>query len=349
MKRPGPVIVLFLGIVYAAATESHALEAILPSDLETQFVWRTDQLPDGVDPGEALFALDREGRPHLGFRDILVALGHRDGLDHQAYRVTGVQTIDAFAWMRDGVLTVISGNELGVARQDGLDVMLTLPSRDMRIEPASGSRFYLYGGDTPAQQRSLYVYRKGGQLLHLLKAPSAIGAVAGDGEVTFFAVARSIYLQVPGQPLHFVYEAEGTVTSLALARPSGLFYGTREAFGYVTEAGKGYAFVQGAGGELRVHGEDLYLFIAEEGVVKGSPVSSFEQLAQSLMAVAAPAPLAAPAEPLELNLAPQAAEETPDAKGSIKERLTELEELLRLELITEAEFAEKRQQILDDL
>ena len=168
MKRPGPVIVLFLGIVYAAATESHALEAILPSDLETQFVWRTDQLPDGVDPGEALFALDREGRPHLGFRDIVVALGHRDGLDHQAYRVTGVQTIDAFAWMRDGVLTVISGNELGVARQDGLDVMLTLPSRDMRIEPASGSRFYLYGGDTPAQQRSLYVYRKGGELYRIV-------------------------------------------------------------------------------------------------------------------------------------------------------------------------------------
>ena len=349
MKRPGPVIVLFLGIVYAAGTESHALEAILPAGLETQFVWRTDQLPDGVDPGEASFALDREGRPHLGFRDIVVALGHRDDLDHQAYRVPGVQTIDAVAWMRDGVLMVISGNELGVAGQDGLDVMLTLPSREMRIEPASGDRFYLYGGDTAPQRRSLYVYRKGGQLLHLLKAPSAIGAVAGDGEVTFFAVAESIYLQVPGQPLHFVYEAEGTVISLALAPPSGIFYGTEEAFGYVTEAGEGYAFVRGAGGELRVHGEDLYLFIAEEGVVKSSPVSSFEQLAQSLMAAAASAAASAPAEPLDLNLTPPTAEETPRGAGSAKERLAELEELLRLELITEAEFAEKRRQILDDL
>ena len=137
--------------------------------------------------------------------------------------------------------------------------------------------------------------------------------------------------------------------SLALAPPSGIFYGTEEGFGYVTEAGNGFAFVQGVGGELRVHGEDLYLFIAEEGVVKSSPVSSFEQLAQSLMAAAASAAAAAPAEPLELNLTPETAEETPRGAGSAKERLVELEELLRLELITEAEFAEKRQQILDDL
>ena len=284
MKRPGLVGVIFLGILTAAGTESHALEAVFPATLEVRSVWRTDQLPEGVGPEEASFALDHEGRPHLGFRDILVALGHREDVDRQVFHVPGVQTVDAFAWMRDGVLMVISGNELGVPGEKGLDVILTLPAPGMKIESASGDRLYLYGGDTAPRRQSLYMYRKGGQLLHLLKAPAAIGAVAGDGVVTFFAVANSIYLQVAGEPLIFVYEAEAPVTSLAVAPPLGLFYGTERIFGYVTESGKGYAFVQGAGGELRVHGEDLYLFVPEEGVVKAAPVSSFEALAQSLAA-----------------------------------------------------------------
>ena len=85
------------------------------------------------------------------------------------------------------------------------------------------------------------------------------------------------------------------------------------------------------------------------GTPREERVPTLAAVSSSYPSAAASAAESAPAEPLELNLTTQAAEETPRGAGSAKERLAELEELLRLELITEAEFAEKRQQILDDL
>ncbi len=341
MKRPALGVAFLLSIVCGTGLESRALEAVFPQALETRFIFRIDQLPGRIDGGEARFALDREGRPYLALGDLLIAIGHRDDFAHERYRVPGGANIDRLAWMRDGALLVISGSQLGVMTGERINPMLALPSASMRIEPASGDAFYLYGGDTPDQRRSLYLYRKGGQLLHLFRAPAAIGAVAGDGDVTFLAIEESIYILVLGEPLRFVYEAGEAVSGLAVAPPWGVFFGTAQSFGYVTESATGYAFIRGQGGEPRVHDEDLYLFLPDEGVVKASPVSSFEDLAR-LLIEGPPEETETPA-PLELDFAPT------DEGRSARERLTELEALLEQELITPEEFAEKRQQILDDL
>ncbi len=308
LNRPTLGVAVLLLAVCSAGTASRALEAVLPQPLETRFILRIDQLPDGIDIGGVRFNLDRQGRPHLAFGDVLISLGHRDDLAHEIHRLPGGTAIDRLAWMRDGTLLVISGQELGVPTEDGLAVILALPSADMRIEPASSEAFYLYGGDSPAQRRSLYIHRRGGRLLHLLKAPTPIHAVAGDSDVTFLSIDKSIYLLVRGEPLRFVYEAEEAVTALALAPPWGLFYGTEQTFGYVTESGMGFAFLRGKGGEPKVHEDDLYLFITDEGVVRSTPVSSFEQLARVLVEGirgSGPTPEAI-AAPLELDLAPAA-------------------------------------------
>jgi hypothetical protein len=226
--------------------------------------------------------VNKEGRPFAVLDNTLIGLRYREDSASMSLRISGVKTINHLAWMQDGALLIISGRKLGVPTGKGFQTILDLPADGMKIEPASGDVAYLYGGDNPLNRRDLYLYKKGGELLQLLRTPLPIQAISGNGNITFVAMGKSIYLLGMGKPLTLVYQINDEVTSLAMAPPSGLFYSSKRGVGYINQRGKGYLFLRGKGAELTVHLEDLYLFFPDEGIMRYSPISSFERLAHSI-------------------------------------------------------------------
>lgn len=278
LARTKNCAVIILGIFPCTQAGAQSFDGVFPHDFKAGFILRIADLPEDIHPKKLLFSLAADGRPFVYLNDKLIALQHRTDVVAKSLTLKGVDSIDDFAWMGNGALLVISGRKLGAPTGQGFRVLITLPAEDMKIAPATADYFYLYGGDTPAQRQNLYVYERSGSLLHLLWAPQPIGSVSGDGEFTFLAVGDSVYLLVPGRLLTLVFAAGDEVTSLAMAPPWGLFYATANKVGYVRESGKAYAFLTARDAEVRVDGEDLYVLIPGDGIVKGSPVSSFDQV-----------------------------------------------------------------------
>jgi hypothetical protein len=234
-------------------------------------------------PG-ALFALDEIGRPHLLARNGLVRFAAVAGDTSITLPLSGGEAVNAIAWMRDGALLMVSGRDLGFVGREGFCRILELPSTGMVLEPASETECYLLGGSTTAQRRHLYKYRKDGKLLHLLEASKPIGAVCGDGRVTYVAVGTGIYVLAPGRLLAHLYETPTPSRYLALAPQRGLFYATGGSVGYIDGPGTGFEFMPGRDIAIRSHGEDLYLLAPGQGILKCSPASEFAALANGLRA-----------------------------------------------------------------
>ena len=264
-----------------AAAGPVPFEALFPEGLEAGFLARFEDLPLGVNSHDLRFSVDDVGRPFLAVGNAFIALRENETDSAGSVRLPDVERIDHFAWMRDGALMVVSGRKLGEVTEAGFVVIQELPSAGMKVEPASVEEFYIYGGDTPAQARNVYVYRKGGGLMQLVRGESPVSAVAGDGKSTLFAVGEAIYLHADGEPVRILHTTDGEVTSLAMA-PQGLFYSTTKGVGYISGPGKGFEFLKGKGAELQVSGDALYLFFADEGIMRLSPVSSFEGMATDL-------------------------------------------------------------------
>ena len=150
----------------------------------------------------------------------------------------------------------------------------------MRVRPASAGQCYLFGGYPASQAVNLYLYRKGGDILQIIRAEAEIRAVAGDGDFTFVAIDRSVYLLAPERPLTLVCRAERPIRSLALGPSSVLFYATDTSVGISTGPGHRVEFLQGRGGEIRVRGETLYLFSPSRGLMSLFPVSRLVRMAR---------------------------------------------------------------------
>ena len=157
-----------------------------------------------------------------------------------------------------------------------------LPDEQMKVAPASVNECYLYGGKNAKVRRDLYLYRKDGMLLHLLRAPAPITAIAGNREFTFLAIGPKIYLFTEGKPLLLVYSTDSNVTSLAVSPPAAIFFATANSVGYVSEPGRGFSFVQGKGAKVQVRDGSLFLFFPDQGIMKCSPISGFVKMAEDL-------------------------------------------------------------------
>jgi hypothetical protein len=230
--------------------------------------------------------LDAEGRPHILIGRSLIGLKDRQDRKPVLLRIPGKEKIDDFTWFPDGTFLAVSEDRLGVPGKDRFHVILTLPDRGMRITPADPGRFYIHGGGG-GQRRNLYLYERGGRLTHLLRLPFPIVDVTGVGNVTFVAAGRTIYLVAQNRPITRVYEAKDDLRSLVLAPAGGLFYVTDNGVGYLRGLGACFTFLKGRGAKIAVFGEDLYLSFADLGVLKASPVSSFERLVATLFEEAA--------------------------------------------------------------
>ncbi|MBT3349730.1 MAG: hypothetical protein HOC91_00445 [Nitrospinaceae bacterium] len=173
---------------------------------------------------------------------------------------------------------MVWGKRLGVFADSGFETLSQLPEAGMQVKTVNGRQVYLYGGGSG----SLYVYDISRGLVHLMRAPEPIGAVSGNGTLTFLAMKEEVYLFSPGKPLSLVYRASEKITSLAMVPPSGLFYSTKKRVGYIYDKARGYSFLKGKGAELLTRKSDLYLFFRDEGVMKVGPVSAFGLFAKEV-------------------------------------------------------------------
>lgn len=252
-------------------------EAVFPKALKLSFLIRLDELPGDIHIKNFLFDVNWRGVPYLFHRNRLVSFDPARRGSVRMLFVRGVDKIDRFAWVGDALL-MVWGKRLGVLAESGFETLSQLPEEGMQIKTVNGRQVYLYGGGSG----SLYVYDINRGLVHLIRAPAPVGAVSGNGTLTFLAMDDGIYLFSPGKPLSLAYRAAEKVTSLAMVPPSGLFYSTEKRVGYIYDKGKGYSFLKGKGAELLTRKDDLYLFFRDEGVMKVGPVSAFEQFAKSL-------------------------------------------------------------------
>ncbi len=278
-------ILLLLTIFVFATSSVHArgggFETVFPKTAQAEFILYFEDLPQEIRSKRLVFQVSETGHPVLIVDNILMTFKHGTDSFSGTYEVPNVDVIDHAAWMRNGDLLMISGNKMGEVTETGFEILLTLPDEGMKVEPASVGQAYLYGGSKKSQRKHLYLYKEGGKLMHLLRTPSPINAVAGYGELTIFAMGRSIYMLAEGEPMTHVYITQGKATSLAIAPNGGIFYATDKEVGYITGRDQGYPIIKGQGAQVVVRGDDVYLFFPESGIFKISPASSFEDVANS--------------------------------------------------------------------
>lgn len=256
-------------------------ELALPAKSNGGFIFRFADLPAGSASRPARLAVMPEGQPTVIFGRHLIALKDKEGRIPLAWESPGKQPLDEYAWMADGTFLAVSGARLGMPEEDGFKVLLELPEENMRLAPAGPDLFYLFGGMTDEQRRSVYLYAKGGRLLHLVQLDLPVAVVAGNGTLTFFATGNAIYRLLPQEGIGLVYETEDEVTSLALAGTGGLFYGTPSGAGYVRGPGQGIAFLRGAAAEVATDRENLFVLVPDVGVLKIAPVPIFDSIPAS--------------------------------------------------------------------
>lgn len=290
------IIIILLAVLLICTEDAQALEGFLPDDLQISVLVQPKDLPGEFRDSKNILQINEVGQPTLLMKDTFLTLKNRaDQKVIPPFKVAGVTKIDHYAWMHDGALLMIVGRKLGGLTMAGFEPILSLPAAGMKVQPAAADLCYLYGGDTDVQRRHLYLYKKGGRLLHLLDAAEPITAVAGNGNTTFAALGDAVFALISGHPAFLIYTAEETITSLTLVMESGgILYTTPNHAGYIHAPGSGFAFISKAGVEVKAFQNDLYILLPDKGLLRATPLSSFEKLAATMKAVEkAPLPPAA--------------------------------------------------------
>lgn len=276
-------IVIYLNVVAGAKDVPLPFTSVFPRGVKLGFVLRLgEQFPD-IAAKKSLFDISHKGQPFLVIDDTFIGLKSTKKHKLGAFKIPELKNISDFTWMEDGTLLVISGKKLGEITIDGFQPIINLPFTGMKIKPASTDRCYLYDGNMSQKKQEIYLYKKGGELLKLFQAPGTINAIAGDGKTTFIAIGKEIFALRWNGLLTLIYEVDDNVTSLEFYPPVGLFYSTKKTVGYIHKNGEGYEFIRGQGGDIRVKGDDLYIFFQDSGdLLKCFPVSKFNKLTKAL-------------------------------------------------------------------
>lgn len=253
---------------------------VLPHDVKPELIISFDDLGNVPDTDNVRFSLNHLGQPFILFGKVLMGLQSVDVSVPSRFDLETTDSISGFAWMRDGALLIVIGDELHEMTTEGLKRVRRLPSRDMKVSPASSDEFYLYGGSGDAQQRNVYMCRRDGSILHLLEASSHVGAVVGDGKNTFVAIDDSIFIVAAGKPLALLASIGEPVRSIAIGPDNSLFYSTDDGVGICTGPGEGFFFLRGSGGLVAVNGDQLYLYLPNEGIVSYSPASRLVEMSR---------------------------------------------------------------------
>ena len=215
----------------------------------------------------ARLRLDDAGRPYLITHTTIVPLQRLDsGEAARPFRIAGAAELEDAAWMDDGVLVIVVGQELGVVGETGFAPVATLPSPHMHVTRAAADTAWVFA---PASSDGrLYIYAKSGALTEVLHAPAAITAVSGSLERAFLAIGGSILRLTAHATTELVFDGADPIIALA-ATPTGVMFSTRNGVFVAHERAVVRLTAQPASA-IEVHGDDVILVLQGIGVVQGA-------------------------------------------------------------------------------
>ena len=248
-------------------------DGFFPATAQAGFIFKLDAALEG----KALaFDVSPAGQPFLAADQVIFPVNDRPTRKLPPFKLSGVGRIDELGFTRDGALLLISGKTLGAATARGFRLLSNLPQEKLHLSTGSAQETWVWGG------QSIYSLSRGGKVEHLVRAPSTIEALAGDGPRLVFATQGALLeLLGTGEP-RLLVALPGPARSLALVPGGGLFYSTDAEVGFVSAEGRRYPFVKGKGAQVRVAGGELFLFFEDEGILRCSPVESFAAMAQAI-------------------------------------------------------------------
>jgi len=229
------------------------------------------------------FSIDASGQPWFAVPDRYNTKGfvlnparqYRFGLSHP---LRGMVCLD------NGALMFHAGHDVGFigstdapANKDGMMMVLpfqpavTLPLSDCQLYAGADNALYIVG---PAESGDHEVYllqpeatsQSDRKLLRnfrkVFTSPEPIGAVTGDGRVTFVSLGRTITKIVrDGQaPPEILVHPSGNIKQLAYSPGAGLFYATEHAVGLAGERGM-WNFLGLNYARIALRNESLYVCV----------------------------------------------------------------------------------------
>ena len=183
----------------------------------------------------------------------------------------GEVEVKSFAATAEALAVFRSDNRLGYFDGQAVRDIAPTPIADAAMVASSDrSRLFLYrtwpddAGSTPA----LVSYADGQAPQLLAGSFEAIGSVGGDAFVTYFSVENALYQVVSsGRPNIIVMLPRREDTILGIASAAGATYFSTTRGVYLLTDELAVPVVLGLGGQLRVHGADLYVLSAAHGRV----------------------------------------------------------------------------------
>lgn len=242
---------------------------------------------------EARFAVDARGNPWFGHGKSRILLSPKQ---HIRLRTMGQFEDFAFVGGRDMVACddkYLVSPQISAAepkQENGDSVMdmialVKLDHDDCRLFEAGPHKVYMVLRDDTANRDEITSIesRPGAKpkiRTFLRVGGSPISALAGDGDVTFYAQGKSIYQFKQGDKSPVLYfEATDDVRSLAYSATTGLFYATSKRAAFVSPKFQ-LAFLTTPDPQLALRGKDLYIRLAlSNDVLKLSRADLFKTLA----------------------------------------------------------------------
>ena len=173
--------------------------------------------------------------------------------------------------------------EHGVPVMDFI-AMMKLDHGDCRLFDAGPDKFYVVLRDGAKSRDEVTLVTVGDEKPRIRKFLRVAGprlvAVAGDGDVTYYAEGKSIYEFKAGDdaPTRY-FEASAPVKSLAYSESAGLFYATTQNVGFVSATFQ-MTLISSPDPQIALRGSDLYVRLGKSlAVLKISGADQLKTLA----------------------------------------------------------------------
>ena len=195
------------------------------------------------------------------------------GLAPTAKRLPG--HISSFAYTSDGLLFVISSDNLGFVNKEGsFEQVFKLPSSGMKISGGK-DRMYLYE-QNPSGTNSLYAYFKGRKCVKLVESPEPIRSVSEMSNTIYYATGKAIFRFELGKKLQMALGAPGkdVIESVAADPETGALYFSAGGSVYSLTDETVTTVTRQTGGLLKYRTGTLFIFNATNRFLVG--ISSTE-------------------------------------------------------------------------
>lgn len=260
-------------LVLAAAPQPW--EGVFPANAQAGFLLKLDA---ALTTTRLAFDVSPEGQPFLAAGAVVFPVVDRPERELPPFKLAGAERIEELGFTRDGALLLVSGRTLGVATSSGFKPLAALPAEAFQLASGRPGELWLWRG------QSAYLFTRSGKLEHLFRAPAALEALTGEGARVVFAMQGSLLELLPGGAPRVLAVLATPVRSLALSPGGGVFYSTEREVGFLAPTGRRVTIVRGKGARLRVAAGALFLLFDDEGLLRCSPVESFEAMARSIEA-----------------------------------------------------------------